>query len=251
MSKRAPWQGMMTILRFNWPFYVAAIMVTVLAAAGIFAMEGGWWKIGCGLALAGALYFLIISSGVSHWVYDRSDLYRWKWLGRVLGENKIERAIFCHAGFDEASENLREHFPGCAWVVLDHYDETRMSEPSIRRARRLFPPTSQTRAAAFDRWPAHDESADAVLGLLAIHELRSEDERAAWFAEARRCLHPGGRVVIAEHTRDLANFLAFGPGFLHFHSAASWRRSWERANLDMVESFRVTPWIRIFILTQS
>ncbi len=184
-------------------------------------------------------------------MYDRSDLYRWKWLGRVLGGAKIKRAIFCHAGFDEASESLRVHFPEVDWVVLDHYDEARMSEPSIQRARRLYPPTSETLAAAFDRWPTDDKSADAVLGLLAIHELRSEDERAAWFAEARRCLRPGGRVVVAEHTRDAVNFLAYGPGFLHFHSVASWRRSWERGGLRMAESFRVTPWIRIFILTRS
>lgn len=249
MSKRGPWQGMISIIRFNWPFYLAAVVVAAMAAAGILWHENGWWKWGCVLALAGVLYFLIISTGVSHWIYDRSDLYRWKWLGRALGDGKLNDAIFCHAGFDEASSALRERFPNATWVVLDHYDEATMSEPSIQRARRLFPPTPETLSAAFDRWPLADNSADAVLGLLAIHELRSEDERAAWFAEARRCLRPGGRVVLAEHTRNAANFLAFGPGFLHFHSAASWRRSWDRAGLRLADGFRVTPWIRIFILT--
>ena len=251
MSKRGRWQGMMAIIRFNWPFYLAAIAVAVIAVAGIVGMENAWWKSACALVLAGALYFLIISSGVSHWVYDRSDLYRWKWLGRALGDGNIERAIFCHSGFDEASAALSERLPDAHWVLLDHYDEARMSEPSIRRARRLFPPCAGTLGAAFDRWPTADASADVVLGLLAIHELRSEDERAAWFAEARRCLRPGGRVVLAEHTRDLANFLAFGPGFLHFHSVASWRRSWGRAKLQLADDFHVTPWVRIFILTRS
>lgn len=251
MSHRGRWQGMMTIVRFNWPFYVAALGVSVLAVVGMFAMEGGLWKTGFGLTLAGALYFLIISSGVSHWVYDRSDLYRWKWLGRALGDGKIKEAVFCHAGFDEASADLRERFPEVAWVVLDHYDEAQMSEPSIQRARRMFPPTADTLSAPHDQWPTGDASADAVLGLLAIHELRSEDGRAAWFAEARRCLRPDGRVVVAEHTRDAANFLAFGPGFLHFHSVASWRRSWERAGFHLSDSFRVTPWVRVFVLNPS
>jgi SAM-dependent methyltransferase len=249
MSNRGPWQGMMTIIRFNWPFYLTAVVVAAMALAGMIWLESGWWKSGCGFLLAGAMYFLIISSGISHWVYDRSDLYRWKWLSRALGDGKVEDVVLCHAGFDEVSGALRGRFPNTAWVVLDHYDEATMSEPSIQRARRLFPPTADTLSAAFDRWPMADGSADAVLGLLAIHELRSEDERTAWFAEARRCLRPDGRVVVAEHTRDAANFLAFGPGFLHFHSVASWRRSWERAGLRLADGFHVTPWIRIFVLT--
>ena len=87
-----------------------------------------------------------------------------------------------------------------------------------------------------------------VFGLLAIHELRSEAERTAWFAEARRCLRQGGRLILLEHTRDFANFLAFGPGFLHFHSPASWRRCWEGAGLQALDEFRVTPWVRIFVI---
>ena len=98
------------------------------------------------------------------------------------------------------------------------------------------------------QWPLEAESVDVVFGLLAIHELRSEEERSAWFAEARRCLRKGGRVILVEHVRDLANFLAFGPGFLHFHSLASWRRNWESAQLRSLDDFRVTPWVRVFVL---
>jgi hypothetical protein len=94
------------------------------------------------------------------------------------------------------------------------------------------------------------ESADVVFGLLAIHELRGELERTAWFAEAGRSLKSGGIVVLAEHTRDLANFLAFGPGFLHFHSVASWRRCWEKAGLRAMDEFQVTPWVRIFTVSK-
>jgi SAM-dependent methyltransferase len=132
--------------------------------------------------------------------------------------------------------------------VLDHFDAAQMTEASIRRARQLFPPTPGTLSAAYNAWPVAESSADVVFGLLAIHEFRREPERSAWFAEARRCLRPGGRVVLVEHARDLANFLAFGPGFLHFHSPASWRRAWERAGLRAADQFRVTPWVRVFVL---
>ena len=143
---------------------------------------------------------------------------------------------------------LKQQFPRAEWSVLDHYDPVAMPEASIRRARTLFPPTAGTLVARFDQWPLADCSGEVVFALLAIHELRSEPERAKWFAEACRCLAAGGRVVVAEHVRDLANFVAFGPGFLHFHSPAAWQRSWETGGLRLEDSFRVTPFVRVFVL---
>jgi SAM-dependent methyltransferase len=251
LKSRRHCQGLWTIAQLNWPFYFGAIV----------ALGGSRWmarrrprpatKFACGIVSAASLYFLLGSLAVSYLVYDRSDLYRWRWLRRALRGARRDRMIFCHSGFDETSEALRETLGTTDWIILDHYDEQRMSEPSIRRARRKFPPLAGTISAAHDRWPVAAASVDVVFGLLAIHELRSESERRAWFAEAKRCLRPDGRVVLAEHTRDLANFLAFGPGFLHFHSTASWQRSWEAAGFRSADEFRVTPWIRIFVLALS
>ena len=245
---RGRWQGMLTIARLNWPFYAAAGAVLLGAAATALAGRSRRTRWAGALAGAGAAWFLGGSLGVSHLVYDRSDLYRWRWLERALRGARRERAIFCHAGFDEASEALRERLGTTEWRVLDHFDAPTMTEPSIRRARRLFPPAAGTIPAPFDRWPVADRWADVAFGLLAIHEMRPEEERIAWFAEARRCLRPAGRVVLVEHARDAANFLAFGPGFLHFHSPASWQRCWEQAGLRAADEFRVTPWVRAFVL---
>jgi hypothetical protein len=85
--------------------------------------------------------------------------------------------------------------------------------------------------------------------LLAVHELRSEGERSAWFAESKRCLRKAGRLVLVEHMRDTANFIAFGPGCLHFHSLESWQRCWESAGFCSIDQFRVTPFVRIFVLS--
>jgi SAM-dependent methyltransferase len=246
---RGPWQGMLTIARLNWPFYAAAAVLLIASLWGCGRFAAPPFQLVCALTVAGSAYFVVGSLGVSHWVYDRSDLYRWKWLERALAGAKRDRMIFCHAGFDETSEALQGVSGSADWLVLDHFDETRMTEASIRRARQLFPPRPGTLPAPFDQWPAATESSDVIFGLLAVHEFRSEPERTAWFSEAKRCLRPGGRIVLAEHTRDLANFLAFGPGFLHFHSPASWRRCWERAGLRALNEFRVTPWVRIFVLT--
>jgi hypothetical protein len=239
---------MLVIARFNWPFYLAAAVVLVAAGAAAVTVSNTWGRGACLAAALGAGYFLVGSLGVSHLVYDRSDLYRLGWLERALHGAKRGRMACCHAGYDDISAALRERSGAGEWLVLDHYDELRMTEASIRRARRIYPPVAGTRAAGHAAWPLDDGSLDVVFGILAIHELRSEDERAEWFGEARRCLAAGGRVVLAEHTRDLANFLAFGPGFVHFHSAAGWRRSWERGGFSLVDDFKLTPWVRVFIL---
>lgn len=242
---------MVAIVRFNWPFYVGAGVVMVLALGVVLLAPGSVLQVGAGTILGGSAYFAIGSLAVSHLIYDRSDLYRWGWLKRAFGGVDPRRIVFCHTGFDETSEDLRARMQDVDWQVLDHFDEASMTESSIRRARRLFPPAPGTVAAMFDRWPLEAESADAVLALLAIHELRTVAERTAWFQEARRCLRPEGRIVVVEHLRNLPNALAFGPGFVHFHSRKSWDRSWQRAGLACHDEFAVTPWIRVFVLTAA
>lgn len=251
MKARGKWQGMMTIAQFNWPFYVVAVVVLIASLTGLFLLAGLALKLVCGMALAGSAYFLVGSLGVSHFIYDRSDLYRWEWFKRAMRGANLRQAIFCHSGFDETSTELRERCGALQWQILDHFDASRMTEASIRRARAKFPPTAGTLPSRYDAWPVAAESADVVIALLAIHELRRETERSAWFAESKRCLRQGGRVVLVEHMRDAANFLAFGPGFLHFHSPASWRRCWVGAGFRSIDEFRITPFVRIFVLSAT
>src|SRR5688572_17767606 len=129
MRTRGPWQGMLTVFRFNWPLYMAASVVLLLALAGIFLAGMPWLKLGCAIAAAGAAYFIFVSLAVAHLVYDRSDLYGWRWLLRVLPGHKAERIIVCHAGFDEVSEALKERLSPAGCVVLDHYDPALLTEP--------------------------------------------------------------------------------------------------------------------------
>ena len=243
MSERGKWNGMLTIARFNWPFYAAAVgglLMAVLAFEHFPLVASG--------GIGGCMYFLIGSLGVSHWVYDVSDLYRWTWLDRALKDARFREIVFCHSGFDETSAMLKQKFQQASWRVIDHYDPMTMTEASVRRARKLFPPAAGTLPARFDDWPLGDSSVDVVFGILAIHELRGDAERVGWFTEARRCLADKGRVVMVEHLRDLANFVAFGPGFFHFHSMAAWQKSWEAGGLMRVDDFRITPFVRVIIL---
>jgi hypothetical protein len=240
---------MLAIVRFNWPFYGAAGVMLLLGVAGL--MAGGLFAVTAGFVAMGCVYFLIGSLGVSHWVYDCSDLYQWAWLKRGLKNSGVEKLALCHSGFDEASGMLRKKFQQATWSILDHYEPATMTEASIRRARKRFPPTAGTIRSRFDLWPLANGSQDVVFGILAIHELRSDAERTAWFTEARRCLADDGKLVLVEHVRDLANFVAFGPGFLHFHSVAAWRRSWQAGRMKEDDHFQITPFVRVFILEKS
>jgi len=223
-------------------------LILLASMSGIFAFSRPVLKSGCSIAFLLALYFVMISLGVSHLVYDRSDLYRWGWLDRALRSIDVRRAVFCHTGLDEASTVLRARYPDVQWQVLDHFDEHQMTEASIHRARALFPPRPGTLPARYNAWPLAAKSVDVVFGLLAIHELRTEAERRAWFVECSRCLREGGRVILVEHLRDLANFVAFGPGFLHFHSKSTWGKSWKSVGLRSIDEFRITPFLQVFVL---
>jgi len=72
--------------------------------------------------------------------------------------------------------------------------------------------------------------------------------REAFFDELRRSLRPGGKVLIVEHLRDFVNFLAFGPGYLHFVARREWPRLASHANLAIASETRITPWVMALTL---
>src|SRR5262249_17435984 len=155
--------------------------------------------------------------------YDWSRLMAWDWVLKALGFNP-KSWINLHAGVDESTPALREIFKDANGRVFDIFDAREMTEPSIRRARARARGGVDLRPERVDyrRLPVATGTIDVATLLLSAHELRSETARSALFTELRRVLGPGGRVIVAEHLRDWANFLAFGPGVLHFHSRRTW-----------------------------
>src|SRR5262249_30976264 len=125
-----------------------------------------------------------------------------------------------------------------------------MTEPSIARARRLTAAAAAEPAAA-SALPVPDASLDAALLLLAAHELRTREQRAALFTEVRRALTTTGRAIVAEHLRDAASFAAFGPGFMHFHSRRTWRRAFAAGGLAVERELSITPFVRVFVLRSA
>jgi SAM-dependent methyltransferase len=238
------------IVRFNWPFYAAALAVVAIAPAVIPRLPlTPWMRIPL-YAGTGLVAMWLVASLVASWVvYDRSRLMDWDWILQALGFHPASW-INIHAGHDESTPALRALFSDAEGRVFDIYDPAEMTEPSIVRARRLRSQDEPRRAehANYRRLPLPTGTIDAAMLLLSAHELRSDEARAALFTELRRVLGPGGRIVVAEHLRDWANFLAYGPGFLHFHSRRTWVRCFARHRFDVHSEFSITPFVRIFVL---
>jgi ubiquinone/menaquinone biosynthesis C-methylase UbiE len=96
-----------------------------------------------------------------------------------------------------------------------------------------------------------DEACDAIVIAFTAHEIRDVRARETFFGEVKRVLRPGGRAFLIEHVRDAANFLAFGPGFMHFMPRAEWLRVVTHAGLVVKDESRVTPFVMALTLERA
>ncbi len=243
-------RGVRQIVRLNWPFYAAAIAVVVIAPLAIPRLPlQSWGRLPLYAATGLVAMWLVASLAASWIVYDRSRLMQWDWVLTALGFHPSSW-INLHAGLDESTPALRAIFKEAGGKVFDIFDPVPMTEPSIVRAgvRAGKPEAERPERVDFRKLPVATGTVDAALLLLSAHELRTDEARTALFRELRRVLGPGGRVVVAEHLRDAANFFAFGPGFLHFHSRRTWTRCFARTRFDIHAEFPITPFVRVFVL---
>jgi ubiquinone/menaquinone biosynthesis C-methylase UbiE len=248
LPPRGRCQGAWQILQFNWPFYfvgtavcLAGTIILSLAPFPVWLTLAGWCGVGLGL------FWLCASLIVSFYVYDASPLYRWHWLPQLFAQPP-NSWVNIHAGLDETSLSLRALFPTERWQVLDIYRADEMTEPAIRRARACMPAPVVTVAADYSALPVDEGSADAVFLLFAAHEIRQDAARLAFFRELQRITAPHGKVIVVEHLRDTANFVAFGPGFWHFFPAREWRRLATESGFKLQKSFAMTPFVGVFVL---
>lgn len=245
LSTRTPFQGLWNVVRFNWHFYLIA---GGLALAGA---VGGWLappaaRPYLALLLALGLLPVLASLLVTAYVYDFAGLYRLGWLPPLPARPAL---LTVNAGFDEISAALHATYSPRRLLAVDFYDPARHTEVSIRRARRAYPPYPGTLAVRTTApLPLPDSALDLVVAFLAAHEIRDPAERATFFGELRRVTAPTGRIVVVEHLRDPANFLAYTVGFLHFHSRRTWLATFRAAGLQVEQEVKITPFLTAFTL---
>jgi SAM-dependent methyltransferase len=243
-------QGVTQILIFNWPFYATALLLDSAALVMLARLAlPPCLQFGFILVIAVVTYFFIASLAVSHYVYDRSPLYRWTWLAAILPYTPRSFANI-HAGLDQTSPALQQLFPEARCRIFDIHTATQMSEPSIERARRIATPNPAAEAADFAALPLADGECDSIFVIFAAHELRSHEARVALFRELHRSIQPGGCVVLVEHLRDWKNFLAYGPGAFHFFSRREWLAVASEAGFEMNTERPVTPFVACFALAR-
>ncbi|MEH0153107.1 class I SAM-dependent methyltransferase [Limibacter armeniacum] len=243
---RKPFQGTWNIIRFNWHFYVIAIIILI----GLQILKSQSEIVAPHYLQTISLLVIssiVISLFVSSYIYDFSDLYKLNWLN-TLDQDKSLNIINIHAGFDETSLLLKQKFQQANLTVFDFYDPLKHTEISIKRARKVYSPYEGTQTVMTTDLPLAEKSIDQVFTLLSAHEIRNKKERVRFFRELYRALKPDGKITVTEHLQDTANFLAYNIGFLHFHSRKTWLDTFRAAGLEVVEEFKITPFITTFIL---
>ena len=245
----ARFAGALQIIRFNWPYYIVAAVVSAAAFLCV-----SLWPLPAPVRLSVMFIAIVpiamavLSIVVSHYVYDRSDLYRWSWLRDLFGVLP-ERWVNIHAGLDQTTDALRQVFPSDSSRTWDIFQKDRMTEPAIERARREYSGVSSgAEKADAGSLPSGDGTADAVFVIFAAHEIRALATRNRFFSELYRILRTDGRVVLIEHLRDWPNFLAYGPGVVHFYPRSEWVRLAHESNLEIAKELKKTPFVRCFVL---
>jgi hypothetical protein len=246
---RSPFQGVWNIVRFNWHFYVIAfgvILLLILCRDNI-PLSFRFISDTITILITGLILISLIVSG---FIYDFSELYKLSWFNKHPVKDN-EKIININAGFDETSALLKTKFPNAELCVYDFYDPARHTEISIKRARKVYAPFPNTRTISTNHIPLDDNSAHKIFVILAAHEIRDEGERINFFKELRRVLFSPGQIIVTEHLRDTANFLAYNIGAFHFHSRPKWLKTFQASGLSVKEEIKITPFITTFILLKN
>jgi SAM-dependent methyltransferase len=223
------------VIRFNWPKYAGALAIALAAAVstvlgGPSPVTAALWMVG----VPGAVW-AVSSVAATYWSYDRGNVY-WR-LADGLGDLGEWAAV--HAGFDDSVPTLTSSIgrPPVAVATV-----AGPAGPSLRRARALTGQLARPPDHAGARSLA-GLTADSIFVTFAAHEVRGLADQRALFGELRRALRPGGRLVITEHARDLANFAVYGPGAMHFQALATWFARAAEAGLSIESDTSITPFI--------
>lgn len=246
---RSSAQGVKNIIRFNWPYYalVLALAAGLLIASRYLASP---WSECCIVASILTLIPTLISLVVSFWIYDRSGLYDLVWL-QGIDVQGAKDIVTLNAGLDEVSDSLARAFPNSQLRCFDFFDPTKNNEPSIERAKASGVGIDRSIAVQTQLLPNEDQDCDLAFLFMSAHEIRDRSERIVFFKEIKRALRPHGKIVVVEHLRDPANFMAYTIGAFHFLSAHEWLATFDGASLRVAGHEKHTPFVSVYVLEKD
>jgi len=245
------YSGTVSTLLYNWPIFAGALFFSLVAlmVSMLLTAPWGWLLLVAGLGTLMLSFSILIASFI---VYDwgvQHEYDRLAELGQVAQANVV---VDITCGKLRGTRGLLAHFQRGHYFLIDIYNAEKMTDSALRRARDLEPPL-QAERRIYQR-PGHPDSlplphnwADVIYCSFSLHELQNATDREALFAEFARVLKPDGRLLIAEHGRDLLNFAAFGPGAFSFFSAATWSKHMAQAGLILQQHERWRGLVHLWV----
>lgn len=247
--KRKPFQGVFNVVKFNWHFYLLAILLCSILLASTLFISNKFHFIAVFLCCI-IFFTTAISLIVTYYVYDYSKIYELQFLNKLqIQPNEI--IVNINAGFDEFSFTIANKFKTENLHVFDFYNPEKHTEISIERARKVSTIYPNTKSIETSKLPLETNTADYVFLFFAAHEIRKTEERTVFLTEISRILKPNGKIIILEHLRDFPNFTAYTIGFFHFLSFKIWKNTFCSADLIISEESKITPFLSLFTLQKN
>ncbi len=234
------------IFYFNKSAFILAGVLVCIGLAVLFLLHlSTFWFWAIIILLLGTLYLTGISLFASYYIYDHSPLYSFSWLRAHLPNRaKLYNVI---AGYAESGNFLQTAFPGNDITHLDFFEESITVTSSIQIAKG-HSENIKTDLISYKHWQ-HKGKADLIIFMQSLHELRTASQKTDCLLQAKQHLQKDGKIVVAEHLCDWKNLFIYGPGAFHFFGYRHYKKVFEKANLQIKESFTITPFVRVFIMT--
>jgi ubiquinone/menaquinone biosynthesis C-methylase UbiE len=237
LLRNRQYSGTLSTLVYNWPIFGGALFFGGVALTAGFWLESPWnWILWiAGIGSIGLILNILIASFI---VYDWGSKREYDRLIELADLQQANVIIDITCGKLRGTQGLLSRLKQGHYFLIDVYDAKKMTDPALRWAREMAPPLEAERriyrrTASPEALPIPHNWADVVYCSFSLHELQNNEDRQKIFAEFARILKPNGKLLLAEHGRDLPNFIAFGLGVLSFFSPGTWAKHIKEAGLTI------------------
>jgi SAM-dependent methyltransferase len=248
------YSGTMTTLLYNWPIFASTLFFGLVMLGVSLLLPGPWTWLAliCGLGALGIVLSVLLTT---YLVYDAGASHEYDRLAELGRLNEANMVLDITCGKLRGTRGFLPLFKRSGhYFLIDIYDSTKMTESPLRRAREMEPPMQTDRRiyqqpGKVERLPVPHKWADIIYCDFSLHEIRNANDRDALFAEFARVLKPNGRLLIAEHSLDMPNFISFGPGAFSFFPANTWQDHIEKAGLKIEHHERWRGLVHLWVVT--